>query len=118
MSQVNFKDDEFYGLLHFNVIAMEYENMQEIEVTINDFDDFIFYMSSFYKEDYDSLFKESLTVESIEFEGFSFKGRQDSESFSIDMTDGWKRATIIFDEKKFGDVNIDKLRRMKKIIEE
>lgn len=118
MAQVAFKDDEFYGLLHFDVTAREYEEgIVQLEVRVYGFDDFTYYMSNYYKGVFNKIF-ENLTIESLEFTGISFKGKQETERFSVDMLDGWRRATIIFDEKKFGDVNIDKLRRMKKIIEE
>lgn len=117
MAQVNFKNDEFHGVLHFNVRAIEYEDEQQLDVLLNGFNDFTRYMSSFHKGDFDNIFK-TLTVESLELTGISFTGRQDTERFSVDITDGWKRATIIFDEKKFGDLNIDKMKRIKKIIEE
>lgn len=118
MAQVTFKDDEFYGLLHFDVTAREYEEgIVQLEVRVNSFDDFTNYMNNYYKGNFNNIF-ENLTIESLEFTGISFEGRQETERFSIDILEGWRRATIIFDEKKFGDVNIDKLRRMKKIMEE
>lgn len=118
MAQVNFQTNEFQATLYFNVVAKEYEGMHNMKILVNDFEDFDYKMNSFYTGNYEDIFKEKLTIEEIEFEGVSFKGRQDTERFSIDMTDGWKRATVIFDEKKFGDVNIDKIKRIEKIIRE
>ncbi|MGG0667829.1 hypothetical protein ABE073_04785 [Lederbergia citrisecunda] len=117
MAQVSFKNEEFHGVLHFNVGTMEYDENLQLDLIVNDFDDFTKHMHNFYKRNFGQLFK-NITVHTIEFTGISFTGRQGTELFSVDITDGWKRATIIFDEKKFGDISIDKIRRIKKIIEE
>lgn len=119
MAQVHFKNEEFHGILHFTITAMEYdEPYQQVELKINDFDDFVTHMHKFYSNNRHDLFH-GLTVENLEFTGISFVGSRDgTERFSIDITNGWKRATTIFDEKKYGDLNKDKLKRIQDILRE
>lgn len=115
MAQVTFDDEEFYGELHF-VIETNFEGSHNKEISFSDFDEFSYCLQNFYTKNYKELFNEEEDIFHVVLSGIAFKGRQDTERFAIDVFDGWKRATMIFNEEKFGDLNIEKLELIKKII--
>lgn len=116
MAQVIFGKGEFQGELQFN-IETHFDGSVQVELSFGDFDDLNYYLQNFYKKNYKELFTEK-NISHVELLGISFKGRKDSERFAVHLTEGWKQATIMFDESKFGDVNVDKLKRIKDILNE
>lgn len=118
MAQVRFNRDDFHGEIQF-YIETPFDGGYQTELTFSEFDDFNYYLKNYYAKNYKELFEES-DVQHVELTGISFKGRKygQSESFSIHLDEGWKQATVNFDEKKYGDININKLKRIKGIINE
>lgn len=116
MGQVNFDDVNYSGKLSF-VVETKFDGSYERSLTFTTFDEFNYYLENYYTKNYKELF-DDIDIYFLELLGVSFRGIQDSERFSVDFTDGWRRATIIFDERKFGDINIDKLKRIRDILSE
>lgn len=116
MAQVNFGKEEFYGELQFS-LEISLEGSFERELTFSHLDEMNYYLNNFYAKNYKKLFERE-DIHHVELIGISFKGIKDSERFSVNVTEDWNRATIIFNEKKFGDINVEKMNRIKKIIEE
>lgn len=118
MAQINFKKDRFRGRFTYSAHDIYEHSDIELDWDFGTFSDFIYYMKAYIEKDYDKLMDGCDGLEEIDLIGITFNAREGSESFSIDMFDGWERATMIFDEGKFGDINLDKLKRIKDIINE
>ncbi|WEG18686.1 hypothetical protein PQ478_09415 [Alkalihalophilus pseudofirmus] len=116
MAQVRFDKDEFHGELQFYV-ETSFDGGYQTELSFSEFDDLSYYLRAYYFNNYKELFQDSDIV-SLVLTGISFKGRKygESESFSLHLDEGWKRAIVNFDEKKYGDLNVDKLKRIRDII--
>lgn len=117
MAQVHYKDEEFRGTLYF-MVYQEFEDTEgTTEISFTNYEQMNNNLKMHYEGKHAELFRLEDIIE-VEFKGIGFSGRQGSEKFSVNIEDGWKRATIMFDESKFGDININKMDRIKKIIEE
>lgn len=115
MSQFTFERGSYKGVLIF-LVEDYYGEPQEIELQFIDFDEFLHHMNLYYANKYEELL--DMKMHNVELNGISFSGRQGSERFSVDMLEGFNRATIIFDETKFTGIKNDKLKRIEKILME
>lgn len=116
MAQVTFESGNYAGELAFT-IETKFDGSYERNIMFSTFDEMNHYLERYYSKKYDDLFNDE-DVYHVQFTGVSFRGKQDTEHFAVNMTDGWKRATMIFDESKFGDINVEKLKRIKVILSE
>lgn len=117
MAQVSFGNKNFTGIMVLN-IETKFDGEHHQDKEFSDFDEFAYYMRMLQEKKYGELVEYEEDVYTIQLIGITFKGKQDSERFVVDMHEGWKRATISFDEKKYGDINKDKLKRIKAILDE
>lgn len=118
MAQINFKKDRFRGRFTYSAYDSDENDGIELDWDFGTFSDFMYYMKAYIEKDYNKLMDGCEYLENIDLIGITFNAKDGSESFSVDMFDGWQRATMIFDESKFGDINLNKLKRIKDIINE
>lgn len=116
MAQVVFENSNYYGELSF-MIETKFDGSYERNIKFSTFDEMNYYLMRYYSNKYSEMFDDE-DIFQVYFIGITFKGIQDSERFSVNITEGWKHATLMFDESKFGDLNIDKLKRIKEILAE
>ena len=118
MAEITFEKDSFRGRFTYSAYAIDEDEYMEIDWDFGTFSDFMYYMKAYVEQDYEKLMDGCKGLKDIELKGISFMARQGTEGFSIDMFENWGRATMMFNESKFGDINLDKLKRIKDIINE
>ncbi|EOP49358.1 hypothetical protein IKQ_05175 [Bacillus cereus VDM053] len=90
----------------------------EVEVVVSCGEDIEYYMKLYFEKNWDELFEDTRYVCDASFEGIQMvaKDKEDKNACYIEAMNSRSRASIGIDREVLKDSNIDKLTRIKEII--
>lgn len=119
MKENSVKLNNITAWMIFNVFTMDDSFIEEIEVSCGE--DIESFMKMYLNEHWNELFETKSYLRDIcdaSFQGIQLKASDEKEQHvcCVDLLNGARHSSVVIDMKALGDVNTDKIKKIREII--
>ncbi|MDA1834815.1 hypothetical protein PDL04_25490 [Bacillus cereus group sp. BY142LC] len=119
MKENSVKLNNVIGWMIFNIVTMDDSFVEEIEVSCGE--DIESFMKMYLDENWNGLFEMKSYIRDVcdaSFQGIQLKASDTEEKHVcyVDLLNGARRSSVVIDRKVLGDINADKIKSIREII--